>query len=487
MRARVRYENGWGLSMKKAIFITARLGSSRLPRKHLYQIEGEYCIEHVIRNAKKSVRADSIILCTTNLEEDTVLCELAEKHKIKYFRGSVLDKLERWNGACKRFNIDFFVTADADDLFCSMELVDKAFEQYEKGQAGFIEGEEDIISGAFTYGINAKALEEVCQIKGTSDTEMMWLYFIESGLFKVETLENVTSEYKRKDIRMTLDYIEDYNFFKTVIEGLYQEGKKEYTFKDILLFLEKNPEVAKINIERNNDWKSNQNQKVSLTYKKGYIPDSLREIAVNYEVIDEIFYYNYFQNQLRERFLFIEKLKKMIDLSEKSFLSIACGVAGEESLLVGNAKELVLLDSSIEQISFIKKIYKEHGLLDTRTKIKFISNTIQNYKPYRDFDVIYASGPADWMHDEKAWYLIPESYSNFFKNYLKEDGILLLRIYGPHAHFVSLKKEQYMMLMVDSLEKIGFKDMQMFLNLQLKTCLFIASKKNMDFYMEVLY
>jgi len=257
--------------MKKAIFITARLGSSRLPRKHLYQIEGEYCIEHIIRNAKKSVRADIIILCTTNLEEDTVLCELAEKHKINYFRGSVLDKLERWNGACKQFDINFFVTADADDLFCSMELVDKAFEQYEKGRADFIEGEEDIISGAFTYGINAKSLEEVCQIKGTSDTEMMWLYFTESGLFNVESLRNVPSEYKRKDIRMTLDYIEDYNFFKTVIEGLYREGKKEYTFKDVLLFLDKNPEVAKINIDRNNDWKNNQNQKVKAVYKKEYL------------------------------------------------------------------------------------------------------------------------------------------------------------------------------------------------------------------------
>ena len=40
-------------------------------------------------------------------------------------------------------------------------------------------------------------------IKDTNDTEMMWVYFTDTGLFNVQELENVPEVYKRDDIRMT--------------------------------------------------------------------------------------------------------------------------------------------------------------------------------------------------------------------------------------------------------------------------------------------
>ena len=52
----------------------------------------------------KKVNVDFIVLCTTTLDEDDILCRIAKKEGINYFRGSVKDKLVRWKDAAKKFN-----------------------------------------------------------------------------------------------------------------------------------------------------------------------------------------------------------------------------------------------------------------------------------------------------------------------------------------------------------------------------------------------
>ena len=82
--------------MTKAILITARTNSSRLPNKAVIDINGIETISHLINGLLTSKKADKLILCTTTLKEDDILCEIAESKGINFFRGSVTDKLERW-------------------------------------------------------------------------------------------------------------------------------------------------------------------------------------------------------------------------------------------------------------------------------------------------------------------------------------------------------------------------------------------------------
>ena len=53
---------------------------------------------------------------------------------------------------------------------------------------------------------------------------------------------------------MTLDYDDDFKFFNTVITNL----PKDFTFQDVLQYLENNKEVVDINFHRETDWKQNQ-------------------------------------------------------------------------------------------------------------------------------------------------------------------------------------------------------------------------------------
>lgn len=251
--------------MNKAIFVTVRTGSKRLPKKALIKIQGKTTVEHLIERVKKAKKPDSIILCTTILKEDDVLCRIAERNEIYFYRGSVKDKLERWSGAATRFGVEFFVTADGDDLFCEPELIDIAFNQYTQNSADFIEG-QDIICGAFTYGIKTEALKRVCQIKDTDDTEMMWVYFKDTGMFRVEELHGVDDVFRRPEIRMTLDYPDDLKFFKNIIEEL-SKTNKSFTLRDIVKYLDANPDVMAINQYLQNEWAENQRKKTKLVIK----------------------------------------------------------------------------------------------------------------------------------------------------------------------------------------------------------------------------
>jgi len=229
----------------------------------LLEIEGKSTIEHLINRVKKSKLKDSIVLCTTENPEDDVLCEIATKNGINFFRGSTEDKLDRWLKASKENNVDFFVTADGDDIFCDPELIDMAFVQYETNGADFIQSKE-IVCGAFTYGIKVTALEKVCRIKDTSDTEMMWVYFTDTGLFNVEELSDVPKIFLRDDIRMTLDYDADFTFFETVIHHF---SNRDYSLRDIITYLDDNPEVIKINFHLQQEWSQNQIKKTKLEVK----------------------------------------------------------------------------------------------------------------------------------------------------------------------------------------------------------------------------
>lgn len=246
-----------------SIFITVRTGSTRLPNKALLMIEGRTTIEHLIDRAKRSKLSDKIVLCTTTLPEDDVLCHIAVKNDIYYYRGSVEDKLERWNGAAKKHGVEFFVTADGDDLFCEPELIDLAFEQYNKSKCDFIKA-DGVVCGSFTYGIKTSALKKVCKIKDSENTEMMWVYFTDTGLFKVRELENVPDEFYRGDIRMTLDYQDDYFFFKEVINSFDTE---DFSLRDIISLIDEKPEIKEINLYLEEEWKKNQLEKTNLALK----------------------------------------------------------------------------------------------------------------------------------------------------------------------------------------------------------------------------
>tara|TARA_B100000131_G_C18123577_1_gene613812 strand:- start:4913 stop:5674 length:762 start_codon:yes stop_codon:yes gene_type:complete len=253
--------------MKKAIFLTVRTGSSRLHQKALKKIMDVPTIVHLINRLKRSKYSDLIILCTSTLEEDSILCDIAKENGIKSYAGSLKDKLDRWLKAALKYDVDYFVNVDGDDLFCEPELIDLAFNQYEKENHDFVVAKEnELVIGAFTLGVKTEALRNICAKKNTDDTEAAWLNFSKMEYFDSTFLQKIPNEYKRPDIRATLDYQEDLMFFKKVINHFHGINNPCYNLRDIIQFLDQNPDIIKINYHKNIDYINNQKKMHQTVY-----------------------------------------------------------------------------------------------------------------------------------------------------------------------------------------------------------------------------
>jgi spore coat polysaccharide biosynthesis protein SpsF len=248
-------------------FITVRTGSTRLPGKALLPISGRSTIEHVIDRAKAVKGADKVVLCTSDDPSDNVLEEISARAGISCFRGSLEDKLARWLGAVEKFSLNYFVTVDGDDLFCDTELIDMAIKQVREDPAiDFLKAPDGLACGAFTYCIKSSALRRVCEIKDSQQTEMMWVYFTDTGLFNVAELNVTNPVFFNDKIRLTLDYPEDLQFFKAVFEKMNIETNT-VPLRDIVTMLNQNPEIPKINISRQDEFLANQKSKIRLVLK----------------------------------------------------------------------------------------------------------------------------------------------------------------------------------------------------------------------------
>ena len=101
--------------IKTLTIIQARTGSTRFPRKVLVKINGITLIEQIINRVKKVKKIDEIVLATTKKREDDILCRLAKKNKISFFRGSENNLVDRYFKAAIFFNANVILRLPADN------------------------------------------------------------------------------------------------------------------------------------------------------------------------------------------------------------------------------------------------------------------------------------------------------------------------------------------------------------------------------------
>lgn len=247
-------------------FITVRTSSTRLPNKWDLRIGGRRMIEHIIDRTKLVRGVKSIVLCTSTESADDILEKIAAENGSDCFRGSLEDKLVRWRDAARKFKVDYIVTVDGDDPFFGVELIELAIKQMQESSCDFIKLPTNLVCGGAEFCFKVEALEKVCQIKDTSDTEMMWVYFLETGLFSIQELKVADPIYYNDKIRLTLDYIEDFNFFTRVFE----EFKTDYNnipLRQIMELMIDKPEIPAINFFRQQEFLDNQKKKTKLILK----------------------------------------------------------------------------------------------------------------------------------------------------------------------------------------------------------------------------
>lgn len=229
-------------SGKTAIMIPVRLASSRLREKALLRVLGKTMIEHLIDRVKHS-SVKRVILCTTTEKTDDRLVDIAHNNDIECFRGDTNDILARYYAAAVRFDIDYIVNVDGDDILCEPAYISKMAEVLESGEYDYVYI-EGLPIGFYPVGIKTAALKKVCEIKDDENTEGWGRYFLKTGLFSLFRID-APEKHKMNDLRLTLDYEQDYELISGIIKLL--DGKKPFFIDDILDLLRNQPELIKVN------------------------------------------------------------------------------------------------------------------------------------------------------------------------------------------------------------------------------------------------
>ena len=240
------------------VLIPVRTGNTRLPGKALKQIDGKETILYLIERLKTCKNIRKIIVCTTSLPSDDLLSELLTRKKIDFFRGSEKDILNRFYLASKKFQTDFIINVDGDDIYTDPTYIDKMAQHFENTSADYI----DMIGFPFGFrsvGFSKNALETICKLKDTDDTETGYRdFFTATDVFKISNINYDYIEFP-KNLRLSLDYQEDLNLAKIIFNKL---GNDFHLF-DILKLFKNTPNL--LDVTDNLEMKWTEHYKNNLT------------------------------------------------------------------------------------------------------------------------------------------------------------------------------------------------------------------------------
>ncbi len=229
--------------MKIGFLITARLKSTRLPQKLLLDLNGKTVLERVIERCEKVSDIDEIVVCTSTNPQDKPITDIAIKNNVHYYLGSEADVLQRLSDAAKFFSLDYIINITGENPLFSMYHANLVLNQAKKEKNDFIYI-DGLPIGCAVYGIRPEALRTVCEIKKEVDTEIWGPLINQPDIFDVKKLEVIES-IKEPQLRITTDYIEDYQF----ILSLFNKFPKNHTpdYIEIYDLLKKEPDLKKIN------------------------------------------------------------------------------------------------------------------------------------------------------------------------------------------------------------------------------------------------
>ena len=230
--------------MSVGVLITARLKSTRLPRKVMKPLGGRPMIDHLIDRMRGVSGASEVVVITSPLEDDRELVEHCADIGVPCFLGDPEDVMARMRDAAAEYGFDTIVSATADNPFVSGEHADQLLRVHLEGGHDFTKT-EGLPWGAFAYAIDCEALKKACTLVGTRDTEVWGGYFTQSGLFDIGSLSYDDPAVRRPDYRVTVDTPADF----AAVEAIIAELGTDHTasLAEIVALLDARPDIVAIN------------------------------------------------------------------------------------------------------------------------------------------------------------------------------------------------------------------------------------------------
>lgn len=207
---------------RAALFLLARLDSSRLPGKGLMDLGGRPVLGRAIDRLRRCGIVNDLVLATTDRSVDDPLEAFSEAEGILCFRGDALDVAKRCHDACIAHDLDWFVRICGDSPFADPEIVDGVARAFEESGA---ELATNVYPRSCPIGVSAEAVSTSAMAKilqATPDLafrEHVTLYAYEHPkAFKIESVPPDIPGYS--DVSVAVDTPEDLINARALIDSL---------------------------------------------------------------------------------------------------------------------------------------------------------------------------------------------------------------------------------------------------------------------------
>lgn len=230
--------------MKTVAIIIARMGSSRLPGKVLMDLGGNTVLHWVVSAARHAPGVDEVWVATTKQKADNAIWEWCEDNNVDCWRGSEHNVLYRFTETARMAEADIVVRLTGDCPFHDPQVIGEVIALR---NATGVDYASNVDPGTWPDGLDCEVftretLEKTNKEAGRGTDRGCVTQYIMRNKAKFSTA-NLTCPipglYRE---RWVLDTENDYRFCQAIAQGA-----KGFSYLEILDFLNKNPELRKIN------------------------------------------------------------------------------------------------------------------------------------------------------------------------------------------------------------------------------------------------
>ena len=244
------------------IICQARLSSSRLPGKVLYDLGGINSLGLIHKRFKIQLSNQyKFIIATSDSSEDKAIEYFCEENKINCFKGSLENVLKRYLDCSQINNFNYIVRITSDCPLLDFNpipnmlkiLMDNNFDYISNthSDCGHVPDGFDIEIFSISALKKAFELDDLLP----SDKEHVTFPFLNKSIFSKRLIKDTPTEYS--NLRLTLDEPKDYKLISSLIKLIGLKEITNYSMYQICDFIIKN-DLNKINdqIKKNKGWES---------------------------------------------------------------------------------------------------------------------------------------------------------------------------------------------------------------------------------------
>ena len=230
------------------------MSSTRLPGKVMLQVMNKSLLAMMTERLEQVKYPVTLVIATSENEEDDVIVREAIKLNIPYYRGSQHNVLDRHYKAALEFDADYILKIPSDCPLIDPQIVDRTLAYFFRPGTSY-DYVSNLHPASYPDGNDVEIMTIDClertwkNARKPLELEHTTPYIWENpDAFTIGNVEWENGLDYSMSHRFTIDYLEDYNFIKAVFEELYPSNTA-FSFTDIISLLKIKPEIYAINAQ----------------------------------------------------------------------------------------------------------------------------------------------------------------------------------------------------------------------------------------------